>query len=194
MVRSIWGHNYVARDVTRDMTSRARLKWRHYGNTHFLMSGCYGGCYEPISSTAGSISLIFGRQVDMAKQKGSGKIHHHRPNIKATGQFLLNTMATVWLPWKPMPLGSIWYRPIPSCRVWPRSDGRTNPNYSMIFIPILTTCIILIVPNTFCRITPMSFRRPKQIFSHLKNEKNSWGPSGEILSKCIKLAKFWAKP
>ncbi len=33
----------TSRDATRDMTWRARLKWRHYGSNHFLMSGCYGG-------------------------------------------------------------------------------------------------------------------------------------------------------
>ncbi len=46
--------------------------------------------------------------------------------------------------------------------------------------------------HIFCRITRMSFRRPKPTSSHLKKEKNSLDPWGEILSKYIKLAKFWS--
>ncbi len=64
--------------------------------------------------------------------------------------FLLNTMTTIWLPWKPMPLAPAGSRPWPSCRVWMRSvhkrprrcgtdgqtDGRTNPNYSVMIVPL----------------------------------------------------------
>ena len=81
---------------------------------------------------------------------GYCEFQHNCPNIKATGQFLLNTMTTLWFPWKPMPLAPAQSRPLPACRVWPRSvrkrprrcgtdgqtdgqtDGRTNPNYSMM--------------------------------------------------------------
>ena len=75
-------------------------------------------CDCHISKTARWILLIFGRQIDMAMLPWYAKLCDHRPNIKATGQFLLNTVTTVWFPWKPMALAPAGSRPGRSCRVW----------------------------------------------------------------------------
>ena len=61
-----------------------------------------GCCHGPISLTVWWILLIFGRQTGMAKKTIHTKNRHHSPHIKGTGGFLLNTMTTVWLPWKPI--------------------------------------------------------------------------------------------
>ncbi len=41
----------------------------------------------------------------MAKRVLHTKDRQHSSNIKKTGQFLLDTVTTVWLPWEPMRLG-----------------------------------------------------------------------------------------
>ncbi len=61
-----------------------------------------GCCHGPISLTFWWILLILGRQTGLAKKTIHTKNCHHSPHIKGTGGFLLNTMTTVWLPWKPI--------------------------------------------------------------------------------------------
>ncbi len=118
--RSVWCHNDVMRDATCETTSRAREGVSNdaiVATITFWCAVAMGCCYGPISLTARWISLIFGRQTDMTMKVWHTKNCHHSSNIKGTGQFLLNAMATVWLPWKPMPLGSAQYHPWYSCRV-----------------------------------------------------------------------------
>ncbi len=103
---------HAREDVSSDIIMTTITSWG------VVAMGC---CYGPISITAGWILLIFGRKTDMAKKAWHTRNCHHNSNIKGTGQFLLNTMATVLLPWKPMPLGSAQSRSRPPCRVWGRS-------------------------------------------------------------------------
>ncbi len=102
--RSVWCHNDVVRDVTREMTSHACEDVSSDVIIATITLVAMGRCYGPISLTVGRIWFIFGRQTDMAKIAWHTKDRHHSPIIKETGWFLSITMATVWFPWKPIAL------------------------------------------------------------------------------------------
>ncbi len=101
-----------------------------------------GCCYGPISLTVMWIRLIFDRQTNMAKKTLHTNDRHCSPYIKLTGWFLLNTMTTGWLLWKPMALAPFHTPPPPSYQVCcpsgqkrprrRRSNIMSNSNYSMI--------------------------------------------------------------
>ena len=74
----------------REMTSQVMSLWQQSLSDVWLLL------------TAWRISLIFGRHTDMAKMTLYTKDRHRSPHIKRAGRFLLNTMTTGWLPWKPI--------------------------------------------------------------------------------------------
>ena len=132
-------HRATSRARGRHARARGRQKWRH---NQFSQFGYQVRCYGPISKTTWSIFFIFDRQIDMAMNDKQAKIRNNRFNINGTGRFLSNTMATVWLPWKPMSLAPAGSHPWRFWWVWSRSvhkrprrcgtDGRTDGQIQII--------------------------------------------------------------